>query len=888
MSALKAIRARVRALFLRRTADDDLRAEIDHHLALETEKNIRLGMSPDEARRIAVAHFGGVQSAREAHRDVRRFVWLEDLAADAKFALRALRRTPALGAAATLTIALGIGANVAIFSALNAVVLQPLPLPTPDRLMVVTEENPEKHWHLQVAAPANMIDWRSGVSDFADVAGYLDGSAQTSLLGRGDAKPMNLALVTGSFFSTLGVTPSVGETFRFEDSMDENARLVVMSYDLWQREFGGDRSIVGKTIALGSHGEGKPYRVVGIAPRGFAFPRERVDLWQCFTWAPAFRNDVAFRRAHMLRVVARLKPGATGAHADAQLQSVAARLKHDYPETNKYMGALMMPLHDYLVRDTRVPLLVLMASVALLLLIACANVGNLLLVQAAGRERETALRLALGASRQRLVRQAITESLVLSTIGGALGLGAGWAGTRVLVRMQPEGLLPTASFGVDTAVILYVIAITIASGILFGIAPAVWTRHRDPASSLKDGGRGAVGRRQAKRWNDVLVVGEVALALLMAVGGGLLARSFWNVRHVDPGFDPKGLLGIEFGVGGPAFDSTTKVESFMTQLRERAHAIPTVTGVALSVTLPLSGPAYTSDFIAYGRAANDYGTEIGHRSVSPEYFRMMHIPIVAGRGFTADDRLGGDPVVLINEALAKSYFKDENPVGQRMSFDKVPDAKSKWYTIIGVAANEHSQLDADPHAESYVSLDQFPETRVMLLLRTSGEPMSVATPARSIIRELDPGNVMVINWPVEERVAKSTARIRFLTTLMLAFACVGVVLSVVGVYGVLAQTARGRMREMGIRIALGAQSGDVRWLIVKQGLGLTAAGLAAGGVAGVFATRLMSSVLFGVSANDPLTLGGVAIVLAATSVLAAWLPALRASRADPATSLRAD
>lgn len=326
----------------------------------------------------------------------------------------------------------------------------------------------------------------------------------------------------------------------------------------------------------------------------------------------------------------------------------------------------------------------------------------------------------------------------------------------------------------------------------------------------------------------------------------------------------------------------------MNQLRDRARALPGVRGVALSATLPLSGSAGTSDYIAYGRAPDAYGTEVGYRAVSPEYFGMMGIPLVAGRGFTSADRRDAEPAVIINQTLARTYFAGENPLGQRLSFDKVPDAQSTWYRIIGVAANEHSRLDAEPAAETYVSVEQFPQSRVMLLLRGSGDVMSLAAPARSIIRELDPGNVMVINWPVEEQVAKSTARIRFLTTLMLAFACVGVLLSVVGVYGVLAQTARGRMREMGIRIALGARSRDVRWLIVRQGLGLTAAGLAAGAAIGLFATRLMTTVLFGVSPNDPMTLSAVAALLAATSVLASWLPAVRASRADPSTSLRAD
>jgi putative ABC transport system permease protein len=890
---LSGLRARLRALFRRTSADRELNEEIHFHIELETEKNMRLGYARDEARRLAVSHFGGVQRVREEHRDVRRLQWIEDFIADGRFALRSLRRTPALAGAAIITLALGIGANVAIFSAVNAVVLRPLPFPSPDRLMMITEENPEKHWHLNVSAPANLLDWREGVADLENIAGYVDSPIRSTLTGRGDPQQLTGTYVTGNFFSTLGVHAAMGRVFREEESWlparpagqpDTRTHVAMLSDRAWRDRFGADPTLVGKSIVL----DGISYQVVGITPPGFSFPLEGFDLYRSVEWDPASRGADFFRRAHWLRAVARLKPGVTEAHANAQLQAVVERLKHDYPGTNKYMGAAMMPLHDYLVGDTRLPLLILLTSVAFLLLIACANVGNLLLVQAAGREREASLRLALGAGRGRLVRQAIAESLALSLLGGACGLAAGWAGTHALVRLQPDGLLTVSDFGVDRAVLAYVVLISLASGLIFGVAPAFWARHRDPAESLKSGGRAAGHGGGARRWGNMLVVSEVALALLMTVGAGLLVRSFWQVRHVDPGFDSHGVLTVRVGLSR-LYDSSSKIIGFQNQLLERARAIPGVTNVAITTSLPLTGPSYTSDFIAYGRPAGGYGTEVSNRTVSSEYFAALRVPLKRGRVFTNEDRQGSVPLLVINEALAQSYFKGQDPVGQRLSFDKVPTSKTTWYTIIGVVGNEHvDALDRAPRPEVFHSLLQEPYPYFTLVLRTNGEPASVTPAVRDIIRGLDPTLALARITTLDRVRDESMARVRFLTTMLLGFAVIGLVLSVVGVYGVLAQVSRNRTREMGIRIALGAQAGRVRWLVVRQGLRLTIAGLALGTVGAVLSTRLMAKLLFQVTPTDPATLIGVSLLLAATSILAAWIPALNASRADPAVALRSD
>ena len=884
MTRLEGLLARWRALRSPTAADHQLNDEIRFHIELETEKNLRLGMSPAEARRLAVAHFGGVERVREEHRDVRRIQWLEDFLADARFALRTLRRTPALAGAAIITLALGVGANVSIFSAVNAVVLQPLPFPAPDRLMVITEENPEKKWHLQVAAPANLLDWRANVADFQDVTGYVDGLGRSTLTGRGDPQLLASGYVMGNFFSTFGVHAALGRTLNDNDTWKNGTHVVVLSDRGWREHFGADPSIVGKSATI----DGRTFEVVGVMPPTFAYPREQVDCWQSIEWDKSKTAEVSFRRAHYMRAVARLKPGVTQAHAAAELEAVVDRLKREYPATNKVMGAAMMPLHDFLVGDTRLPLLILLTSVAFLLLIACANVGNLLLVQAAGRERETALRLALGAGRARLVRQALTESLMLSSVGGMFGLALGWTGTRALVRLQPADMLRVHDFGVDRSVLVYLVAITVLSALIFGIAPALWTRHRSPADSLKEGGRGAAHGGRAKRWGDLLVVGEVALALLMTVGAGLLVRSFLQMRRVDAGFDPHGVLAAAVETNA-RYDTSTKVDAFMTALEARAGAIPGVTAAALASNVPFKGTGYTTDFIAYGRPEGGYGTEIGNRTVTPSYFATMKVPVLSGRTFGPEDREGSTPVLVINEALATSYFKGQDPVGQRITFGKVPTPKSTWYTIIGVVGNEHVQaLDVAPRIEAFHPEAQDPSGYMVVLLRTNGDPSALTPALRGVLRDLDPTLTLLDVSTMERLRDESLARARFLTMLLLAFAVIGVVLSVVGVYGVLAHVSRHRTREMGIRIALGAQAAQVRWLVVRQGLALTAAGLMIGGALALFGTRVMTNLLFNVAPNDPATLVGVIVLLSATSVLAAWIPALKASRADPSVALRAD
>jgi putative ABC transport system permease protein len=889
MGLLRGFAARLRALARPGDADRDLDDEIRLHLDLETEKNVRLGLPPAEARRRALAAFGGVARVREEHREVRSARWIEETRRDVRIALRALLRSPVASGAAVVTLALGVGANVAIFSAVNAVLLRPLPFASPERLAMLWEENPDRDWHRQTVAPANMLDWRERVPAFRDVAAYADFASPVTLSGQGEPQLLDAVAVTGNLFAVLGVDALHGRTLRDAETWSSEERVVVLSHRAWRERLGGDPAVVGRTIEL----NGRPARVVGVMPARFAFPNGDVELWTSVRWDPAARSEVYFRRAHWMRAVARLAPGVTREQADAQLQAVAAQLMREHPETNTRMGAGLTPLHEFLVGSTRTPLLVLLGAVAILLLIACVNVGNLLLVNASGRARETAVRLALGAGRGRLVRQALTESLVLAAVGGAAGLALGWLGTRTLAALQPAGLLRVDEFAIDWSVLAFVVLVTTASGLLFGIAPTLWSARRLPAEALRAGGRAASDDRRTRRWGSALVVTEVALALMLTVGAGLLVRSFLTLRQVEPGFDARGVLTASVGLPGARYDTGEKLDAFWTELARRARALPGVRDAALVRQLPLTQPSWSSSFVAAGWPAGRAGMEVLHREVSPGYFRTMRVPLRAGRDFTDADRADATNVVLVNDVLARSWFPGEDPVGQRIAFDDVPDSTSIWRTIVGVVGSERQGgIAGEPRPEIFAPVAQDRSPGMTLVVRARCQPSDDCAPARlapalrRLIAELDPGLALGAVRTMSDVRAEALARDRFLMTLVLLFAVVGLVLAVVGVYGVLAQLVTRRAREIGIRVALGALPERVRWEVVRHGLGLTAAGLAVGGAASLVATRSLGSLLYRVPTADPRTYGTVALLLVLTCALAAWWPARRASRADPLHVLR--
>ncbi|MEP7065592.1 MAG: ABC transporter permease [Gemmatimonadota bacterium] len=885
MHLFKGVLARIRAIVHGTRADRELDEEICFHLEQEAAKHERSGIPPGEARRRAMVAFGGVTRTREAHRDVRVVRWLADLVADARFALRSIRRTPMIASAAVITLALGIGAATAIYTVVDAVLLKPLPFPHPEQLFVIGEDNTEREWHLQVAAPANYLDWKERLPAVASIGGYADGHASTTFTGDGEPRMVTTVQVTGTFFSVLGAQPALGRTFRDEETWEGATPTAVVSSRFWRSALGGDSAAIGKSIRLNS----KQFVVVGVMPSTFAYPYRDADVWLTMQWSSSAREQQSFRRAHYLRVITRLRPSVTAASADVQLQSLVRRLQQEYPETNEKMSASMVPLRAFLNGDERRPLLLLFGAVGLLLLIACANVGNLLLVRSIGKQRELSLRLALGAGHPRLVRQALTESFLLSLLGGIAGLAVGWMGVRALASTQSAELLPVQEFGIDWRVLVFLLLVTTVSALLFGIAPSLWGQRQHPANALREGSRSSSDGRRMRRWANTLAVGEVALALLLTVGAGLLVRSYAALRRVDPGFQPSGVLTVSIEMPGGRYDSTAVLTQFDRALLDRVRATPGVLNASIVSSLPLTGSGWTSDFAVRGRARDDFATEVRHREVSGDYFGTMRVPLLRGRTFTEADATSGDHVIVVNDVLARKYFHDTDPVGQQIVFDRAPDSTSKWRTIVGVVASERQLgMQIEAHDEIFAPLAQEQQGSMVLVVRTAGEPLAFVPATRRALREIDPNLAIESVQTMDDVLDTSLGRDRFLMTMLLMFASVGIVLAIVGVYGVLAQTARRRTREMGVRIALGARAAQLRWLVLAHGLKLVTAGLLIGAMLALVLTRAMQRVLFDVQANDPLTYLAVALLLAATGAAASWLPAYRASITDPAVVLRVE
>jgi predicted permease len=884
MDAIRGLLTRLRAILLARRADRELDEEIRSHIEMETAKNVAAGHSPDEARRLANAVFGGRDAALEAHRDVRGGRWITDFGRDARFALRILGNNPVLTAAAVLTLALGIGANTAIFSTLHAVVLRPLPFRESDRLVMLYEVNPERGWTRAEAAPANYFDWQEQVTAFEDIAAYPSFNSSTVLSHDGDAQLLEQMTVTGNFFDVLGLPPALGRSFTDDETWNTGERIAMISHRLWTTRFGSDSSIVGRTIELG----GYPVRVVGVVARAFAMPGMSPDLFRPTMLDREAANRVSFRRAHWFRAVARLKPGVNLEQANGALQVVVERLQREYPATNTNMGAGLMPLQRFLVGDARQPLVALQVAVGLLLLIACANVGNLLLVRAADRERESVVRLALGAGRGRLVRQALSESLVLSTLGGVAGVALGWAGTRVLAAMQPDGLLPVGAITVNGTVLTFALGVSVASGLLFGTGPALWAGRRAPAEVLKEGGRSGT-RTRLRRWSHALAVAEVAVALVLLAGAGLLVRSWMHLQSVSPGFDANGLLTMSVTLPSARYDTPDKRDAFYADAIARLAALPGVERVATVTRPPMTETGWTSDFAVAGRGREDFGIDVLHREISPGYHTVLGSPVLKGREFTDADSRDAPPVVLINEALASKYFPNDDPIGKRVAFDRYPDSTSFWRTIVGVVGSERQQgLEFESRPEFFAPVVQDENGPRTFIIRSTVPPQSLISTARGIIGTVDRGVAINRVRPMTEIRDAALARRRFVMTLVLVFAAAGLLLAVIGVYGVMAQLARGRRREIGIRVALGAPLTDIRGMVVRRSAALAVTGVAIGVGVSLLAAKAMRSLVFGVSTVDPLSLTLVGMLLATAAVAASMPTAWRASRVNPTETLRAD
>jgi putative ABC transport system permease protein len=806
------------------------------------------------------------------------------LAQDLRYSLRMLLKRPGFTLVAVITLALGIGANTAIFSVVNAVLLNPMPYRAPDRLMQFWETNPLKNWTQATVAPANLFDWQKQSQSFEEIAAYMGsdkkgpGLAGLQLTGSGEPERVQALYVTGNIFSVLGADAMLGRTLREEETWEGKHRVIVLSYGLWQRRFGSDPDVIGQSIEI----NGRNREIVGVMPPGFYFPAKEIEMWVPMGWN---HDQIAkLRRPHFLRAVGRLKAGVTLDQARGEMTAIAGQLEAQYPDTNTQMGVGLGPLKEWVVSDTRLPLIVFLVAVAFVLLIACANVANLLLARAATRTREVAIRTALGARRSRIVKQLLTENLVLATAGGALGLLLALWCRDLLILFSPGDIPRLDEARLDARVLGFTIGITLLTTLLFGLVPALQSSKPDLMATLKEGGQ--KGGSAGGRVRNTLVVAEVALALVLVIGAGLMIRSFLRLQQVDPGFNANNLLMLSVALPGARYPEDSQTIAFFDQAEQRIRNLPGVVAVG-STTMPaLKGYRWTGDMTIEGRSPDDYVREVRHKEITPDYFRAMGIPLVSGRFFDSSDTDKSLPTIIVNEALARRYFADEDPIGKRLTFTK-PTEKPTWQTIIGVVKDEkQDSLSAEPKPEIYQSYLQSAQDEMTLIVRTAGDPRSLVGAVREEIRALDkdlpPYNVKTMN----EALYESLARERFTTLLLMVFAGLALVLASVGIYGVMSYAVTQRTHEIGIRMALGAQTRDIFRQVVGQALRLAGIGVALGLGAALALTRLMASLLYGVSTTDPLTFALIAILLSGVSLLASYIPARRAMKVDPMIALR--
>ena len=807
---------------------------------------------------------------------------------DLRYGWRAMWRGRGFTATALLALALGIGGTSAIFSVVDAVLLQPLPLGDPDAIVAIL------HRRTQPVAPANFLDWRGQSAAFSRM-----GAAEywtPNVTRDGPAEKVQALHVTTDAFALAEVAPALGRLFAAGEDEPGHDHVAILAWGFWQSRFAGDRSVLGRTIVL----DGERYTIIGVMPSRFDFPlfwAHDVQLW-----APlALRSRAASRDGQSLRVFARLKPGVTLARARAEIAAVTSSLERTYPGTNR--NVTVTPLRDLVIGDVRPALLVLLGAVGFVLLLSCANVAHMLLARGAAREREMTIRTALGASRARMVRQLVTESLLLGIGGGILGLAVAVAGVRGLVALGGAGLPRANEIGVDARVIAFTMFVALATGLLFGLVPAMRASRAAAAESLRETGRSLTGGARQHRLRDLLVASEFALALILLTGAGLAIRTFKALRDIDPGFDPRGVLTMVVSFQGSAEGTPGGRVPFIEQLLERVRGLPAVERVSAINHAPIVGDQWGLSFYVEGRSVPKVGDAptATYRVTVPGYFAAMGIPIVTGRDIAWSDRMGAPAVVVIDEFMAKKYWPGESAIGKRLSFDR-PSPTARWFTVIGVVKNTvRSDWAAPPAEEVYVAWLQ--EGQYMtsmgghvgymtLVVRAHCTPTSPCDAARltpqirNVVWSFDPDLPIASVRTMEEVVTSANARPRFTLMLLAGFAGVALLLATLGVYGVMSYAVSLRTKEIGVRLALGAAPGSVIRMVVGEGMTMTLTGAAVGIVGAILLTRTMASFLYEVRPTDPWTFGVVSVVLAAAALGATYLPARRASRTDPLRALR--
>jgi predicted permease len=883
MTRLRIFFHRLLSLFLRRKLERELEEEIRSHLEMQIEDNLRQGMSPEDARRVARLKFGGVEQVKEAYRDKSRLGWIENLWQDLRYGVRMLVKNPGFTLIVVITLALGIGANAALFSVVNGVLLNPLPFPRPEQLVALNQRLPNTGAG-SISYP-NFLDWQRENQSFSALA--VSRSSSFALIGAGEAERVRGRRCTANLFSVLGVKPALGRDFAPGEDEHGAAPVVIISAELWQRRFGASPGTPGKSLTV----DDRNYTVVGVLPASFTLYRGTDVYVPMGQWD---NTGLQNRSAGLgLQGIGRLKPGMTLAQAQDDLDGVMRRLAEAYPEANRGVGAAVVPLKERLVGDVGTSLWMLLGAVGFVLLIACVNVSNLLLARATGRTREFAIRAALGAGRWRLLRQSLTESTLLALAGGGLGLLLAALGAQAALDALPTGLPRADEVGLDARVLLFTAAVSLLTGVLAGLVPALKTSQRCLAETLKESGRGAGGGRH--RAQGVLVAVEVALALVLLIGAGLMIRTLSALWNVDPGFRPDNVL--TFGLSFPPSMRALTPEGRRAALRDlsdRLNSMPGVKAASFSLLASLMQNGSSSFFWLDGQPKPSSQSEM-HRTlvygVEPGYLTVMGIPLKQGRFFTTQDEAGTQGVAVIDEVFARQHFPNTNPIGKRINlvFNQSP------LEIVGVVGHvKQSGLDEDDsqslRAQIYLPFRQLGwNSEANVVARVEGAAGNAAAyfeALRRVVQSQHSHNVIYEPQTMNEVIADSLVRRRFAMILLNAFAAVALLLSSLGLYGVISYLVGQQKQELGVRLALGAQRKDVLLLVLSQGLKMTLGGVSLGLLAALGLTRLLAQMLYGVSATDPATFAGIALLLVAVALAACFVPARKAAKVDPMIALR--
>ncbi len=856
----------------------ELKEEMETHLAMRSEEYQAGGMTVEEARYAARRRFGNPAALRERSRDAWGWGWAERLGRDARHALRVLRRSPGFTAVAVLTLTLGIGGNAAIFTLLNAALLRPLPFPDPERLVLVWEDTRMFGLKDSPVALGNYTEWRAQNRVFEEMGALEQGTLYLS--GAGEAQQVRGSGVTASLLRALGVQPARGRLFRDEEDISGGARTVILGDGLWRRAFGGDPGILGQTVRIND----EAYQVAGVMPPGFRFPDGRNELWLP-TGSLFGPREFLNKGRHNAMVVARLKPGVGLRQANEEIGAIARRLERQFPDTNTGVGAFVLPLRDHFVADFRATLMLLTGAVGFVLLIACANIANLLLSRGANRWREMAIRASIGASRGQVARQLFTENLLLAGAGGLCGLAlAAWA-VRFLVPLMPTGIAGISAVTVDLRVLGFTAALSLLTGMAFGLAPTLAVLRVDLHRALKQGSarvRTAGGSRGVRRG---LVISQVALAFVLVCGAALFLQSLVRLRGTDPGFRSANVLTLQAPLAGRKYREPAARTAFYAEVLERVGALPGVVSAGFTNGIPLVFKGNVNGFTIEGRPrpGRDTFFNANYRVVTRDYLRTIGIPLLEGRFLDGRDRAGAPPAMLINEAMRRKFWPDQAAIGKRLRFrDTLP-----WITVVGVVGDMRQEgLQKPPSPEMY-----FPETQAStaltgLAIRTDGDPAGLAAAVRREIRAVDPDVPVTEVATMEQVLDREVFQRRAQTTLLAVFAGLALLLASLGIYGVLAYLVSQRTQEIGIRMALGAAPRDVLLAVAGQGLGWSMAGIALGAAASLALAGALSKLLFGIAPTDPATFAAVAAVLLAVALLASYLPARRAMSIDPVIALR--